>query len=199
MDAAGGINTYLHKVTAARKYLQNIVVEDDLRRRFGDDIVYLEGDACAIPVEDGSINKISMHHSFEHFQADSDSLFIREAQRMLCVGGRCVILPIFLGDVYVEVSRLPKENCPFDPAAQYIIDPSTRLTGGPTCGDFARVYDLAAFDQRVLRVIDRERFRVSIHEIYLDKRSVPYEDLPSHEAITRINFPYRALVLDRIS
>ncbi len=198
MDAAGGINTYLHKIDTAQKYMQNIVIGEDLRRRFGPEITYLEGDACSIPLEDASIDKISMHHSFEHFQGDSDSRFVEETQRLLKVGGKCCIIPIFLGDAYVEVSRLPKPECPFDPQATYLVDPSARLTGGPTSGDFARVYDFAAFERRVLEVIDRSRFKISMVEISIGGRSVPFEDLACHDTITKINFPYRAMVIERV-
>lgn len=199
MDAAGGENTYLHCIDVARRYMQNIVVSDELRAAFDADMQFLEGDARHIPVPDASIDKISMHHSFEHFQGTSDVDFIKEVQRILKVGGRCCIVPIFLGDHHVEVSHLPKPECPFDPEAEYIVDPRARLTGGGGSGDFARIYDLSAFHRRVLQQIDAERFQVSLHEVSMGGELVPFEDLPSHATITRINFPYRALLIERIT
>lgn len=46
--------------------------------------------------------------------------------------------------------------------------------------------------------IDPTRFRTSLFEISLSGKAVPFDDLASHAAISEINFPYRALVIDRV-
>jgi hypothetical protein len=54
----------------------------------------------SIPLPDGSVSKIALHCSFEHFEGNSDSGFIREAARLLCPGGKLVILPLYLSSIY---------------------------------------------------------------------------------------------------
>jgi len=58
------------------------------------------GDACKLPLKDETVSKISLHNSFEHFEGDSDILFIQEAQRVLKVGGKLLIVPLFFEDHY---------------------------------------------------------------------------------------------------
>lgn len=54
------------------------------------------GDAAALPLPDDFASGMGLHCSFEHFEGDSDSRFIREAGRVLKPGGRLVILPLYL-------------------------------------------------------------------------------------------------------
>lgn len=54
------------------------------------------GDASALPLADNFASGMGLHCSFEHFEADSDSRFIREAARVLRPAGRLVILPLYL-------------------------------------------------------------------------------------------------------
>src|SRR5262245_55057307 len=63
----------------------------------GDDI---GGDASHLPLQDESVSKISLHSSFEHFEGQSDIGFIREAGRILTVGGKMVIVPLFMEDTF---------------------------------------------------------------------------------------------------
>ncbi len=56
------------------------------------------GNAANIPLPDASIDRISLHCSFEHFEGDSDSGFIQEAGRILKPGGIACIVPIYLCD-----------------------------------------------------------------------------------------------------
>jgi len=59
------------------------------------------GDASSMPIPDGFATKMSMHCSFEHFEGDSDSRFIREAGRVLGPGGKLCIVPFYLRNRYV--------------------------------------------------------------------------------------------------
>ena len=197
MDAAGGFNTYIHRIECNKKYIQSIIISEQLRRFFGEGIDYIQSDAAQIPLPDSSLDKISCHHSFEHFQGNSDSDFITEIQRLLRPGGKCCIIPLFIADRYVEVSRARNSHCPFDRRAKYIVDPTARITGGESCGDFARIYDMAAFQERVIDFIDRERFSITLSELLMDGQHVPDFDLPCHAGITKVNYPYRALTIER--
>jgi hypothetical protein len=197
MDAAGGAHGYLSRLDCRRRTLQDIRISEATRQQLGDAVEYLEGDAASIPLPDGSVDRISCHHSFEHFQGDSDMTFIREVQRLLAPGGRCVILPIFLVDRYSEVTDRLSLTLKFDPASQRVIDPTAAIPGGRPSGHYARAYDLAAFRRRVLDNIDRSRFAVTIVAVTMDGAPVPDMARPCHRQATAFNFPYRALVIDR--
>lgn len=56
--------------------------------------------AASLPLPDGSVTKMALHCSFEHFEEDSDSGFIKEAARLLRVGGKVVIVPLYLASSY---------------------------------------------------------------------------------------------------
>lgn len=53
------------------------------------------GDAAAMPVADGFTDLLTLHCSFEHFEGDADSRFVREASRLLRPGGRLCIVPLY--------------------------------------------------------------------------------------------------------
>ena len=198
MDAAGGINTYADRIKCKKRYLQGVSASSELRSALGNEIDYIQGDAAKIDLPDESLTKISSHHSFEHFQSNSDSNFIKEVQRLLKVGGKCCIIPIFIADKYVEVSRSNKHQYHYDANSTYIIDSTARITGGASCGDYARIYDTSSFNKRVIDQIDREKFNISLSEVTIDGNSVPDFNLQCHEGITRINYPYRVLTIERI-
>ncbi len=96
------------------------------------------GTASRIPLKTGSVSKISLHNSFEHFEGRSDIRFIREAQRLLRPGGKLVIVPLFIGDVYSMVRD-----------AGWVDDEGTKHLWGEGA-QFARWYDLPRFKGRIL-------------------------------------------------
>ena len=199
MDVAGGVNTYIHKINSKARYMQSIDISNHLKMFLGNNIKYIESDAAKIPLPDKSLSKMSSHHSFEHFQDKSDVAFIEETQRLLKVGGKCCIVPIFIADNYIEVTRVNKPNCHFDKKSKYIADPTARITGGDSCGDYARIYDISSFQERIVDHIDRDRFRVTISEISIGGQNVPDFTLPCHTGITKVNYPYRSLTIERLN
>lgn len=198
LDAAGGVDSYLPNLPCRRRYLQDIRITDALRQRLGPSIEYVESGADAIPLANGSVDKISVHHSFEHFQAQADVGFLTEVQRLLSPGGRCCIVPLFVGLEYVELTDSFRGPPGFDPAALRIRDPTATLPGGEACGHFARVYDLSAFVRRVIGSIDTASFSVRLVEAVSRDRSLPDPSIPTHRSVARINFPYRALVVEHL-
>lgn len=58
------------------------------------------GDAGAMPLPDAFADTMSLHCSFEHFEGNADTRFVREAGRVLKPGGRCVIAPLYLFQVH---------------------------------------------------------------------------------------------------
>lgn len=75
---------------------------------YAQDLFYEEGihgnrigsDAASMPLPDGSVTKMALHCSFEHFEGQADSGFIREVSRLLKPGGRLVIVPLYLASTY---------------------------------------------------------------------------------------------------
>lgn len=196
LDAAGGVYTYLHRIPASMKILQDLKIPEQLKEELGPEILYLESDAGKIPLPDGSVDRICCHHSFEHFEGDADTRFILEVQRLLAPRGRACILPLFVADRYFELTNRLKLSKKFDVASRRVIDLSATLPGG---NSYARIYDLDALQRRVLRHINRSAFRVSILEIRMDGRAVPNLDLAANAQVAHVNRPFRALVIDRIS
>lgn len=83
MDAAGGEVGYLDKLDCKEKILQDIKISDLAKKKLGKKINYIEGDASLLPLPDMSVDRISCHHSFEHYQENSDVKFINQVQRVL--------------------------------------------------------------------------------------------------------------------
>ena len=197
MDAAGAAHSYLPNISCTTKYLQDIRISQYHKTKLGNDIEYLESDAGSIPLPDESIDKISCHHSFEHFQGNSDTLFINEVQRLLKPGGRCSIIHIFIGSRFLEVTDAISFKRKFDGKSRRVIDPTAAIPGGRQCGNYARIYDLGAFQERVMGSIDPDKFKVTISELRLNGDILPDLTLDCHKHVTAINRPYRALTIER--
>ena len=71
------------------------------------DIKYITGSICSIPLRSGTVDAITCHHSFEHFEGNVDVEFMLEALRLLAVGGKIIICPIFITNGYFEITNLP--------------------------------------------------------------------------------------------
>ncbi len=194
LDAAGGVYTYLDRLTARERYLHDLAIGPGLRERLGPQVKYLESDAAAIPLPDASVDRIACHHSFEHFEGDADMGFVAEIQRLLRPGGRACILPIFVGDTYYEVTTHFTLAKRYDPTARRLIDPTANVPGG---NGYARIYDPPALRRRVLDRVDRRAFAVEVVELRLDGKPVPDLTIPRNRKVTRINCPFRALVITR--
>ena len=197
MDVAGGIYTYLDKLESKERYLQDIMISQELKNSLGEKVEYIESDVREINLPDDSIDKISCHHSLEHFQADSDILFTKEIQRLLNLNGKCCVLPIFIADRYVEVTNALTFNKKFDSRSKFIIDPTAIIPGGKESGKYSRIYDLKAFQERILNNIDYSEFKVTISELRMDGDAVPDLTLKCHRDIAAIERPYRAMVIER--
>lgn len=197
IDVGGGELSYVPRLPCKKKYLQDIHISNKVKELYDQEVQFLECDACKIPLDDQSIDKICVHHSFEHFQKNSDTDFIHEVQRLLKPGGVARIIPIFLADHYLEITDEFYLDRKFDDAAKSIIDPIFFLPGGNGCGNYARVYDLNAFHRRVLSHIDDEYFKYEMIEIHLNNQPIPDVSLKVHRHITKINHPYRLLRITR--
>jgi len=59
--------------------------------------------AAALPIEAAWADAASLHCAFEHFAGDADSGFIREMARVLKPGGKCVIVPLYVGPQHLNL------------------------------------------------------------------------------------------------
>ena len=198
MDSAGGADTYLMLLKCNKRYLQDIHISEEVKFTFGSDIEYIQSNVDNIPLPEESIDKLSCHHSFEHFQGDIDILFLKEIQRLLKPRGKCCVIPIFIADRYVEITDSFTFDKKYDFDSERIIDPTSLLPGGDDCGNYARVYNIKAFEKRVIKNIDFDKFKVTIAELVIDRKLIPDLALKCHKHITRINYPYRLLLIAKL-
>lgn len=78
------------------------------------------GNAASMPVDDGFADIMTLHCSFEHFEGDSDSRFVREAGRVLRPGGRLCILPFYTHSTYsiqTDPATWETQSVEFEPEA----------------------------------------------------------------------------------
>lgn len=103
------------------------------------------GSAEHLPFWDGAIARMTLHCSFEHFEGDADSAFIREAARVLRPGGRLCILPLYVADVYHNITdpEVNRDGLVFDDGAAI-----AEVRGWDN--RFGRWYDAEALARRVL-------------------------------------------------
>lgn len=108
--------------------------------------------AANLPLPTGSVSKMSLFNSFEHFEGDDDSAFIREAGRVLTPGGRLCIVPLFIGP-------------------EYVVEPQGGWTDGAGVkhcwgegARFSRIYDVRRFEDRILRFCDRFQVQLLVVE-----------------------------------
>lgn len=198
LDAAGGRYTYINQLKCSKKILQDLHISEQFKTGMSKDVELLECGVSQISLEDEGVDKISCHHSFEHFQGDADIMFIREVQRLLRPKGRCCIIQVFIADHYVEITDKFSFDLRFDSRAKQIIDPSAAIPGGNGCGNFARVYDLQAFQQRIVNNIDTTRFKVELLELRMGNKVLPDLSLTCHKRVTAVNRPFRVLSIEKL-
>jgi hypothetical protein len=62
------------------------------------------GNAAEIPLPDSSLDGMTLHCTFEHFEGNADSAFIRECARLLKPGGKTVILPLYVNTNWTNIT-----------------------------------------------------------------------------------------------
>jgi len=121
-------------------YSQDLIFDDGLHGR------KIGGDAGNMPVNDGFATKMALHCSFEHFEKEADTRFIKEASRVLNKGGKLCILPLYLSEKYLilsDPSVVPKDENPFE-------DDVTIHCVKSYGNRHGRFYDVANFINRVV-------------------------------------------------
>lgn len=125
---------FVHEKVGCKTYRQDLYYMK--KGIHGSDI---GGDASNLPLKDETVTKISLHNSFEHFEGESDIGFIKESQRVLAMGGKMIINPVFFEDVY----RVETNAGWVDEAGEH------HLWGKGA--RFGRFYDVEQFMERVIK------------------------------------------------
>ena len=196
LDAAGGRSRYLHALKG-NGHNGDLYLTDHLYSGLSkkDGIQVVGGDISKLDLHDCSIDKISCHHAFEHFQEDKDMLFIKEIERLLAPGGRAVITPLFVGEKYIECWNVNHEK-KFDEDAILLIDKSASIPGADDDGHFARIYDIQSLKSRIFKTAESCGLAYSVVEMRIDGNRMP--DMTKNFG-SNLNFPLRALVLDKLN
>lgn len=117
-------------------------------------------DATRIPLPDGFASKIALHCAFEMFENDADIRFIPEAYRILKPGGKMVIIPLYIHNLYhaEQNPRLDRRGLDYQGAERY---------WRPNFVRFARFYSVEAFKQRIVN--NMADFHLNIYSIENEK------------------------------
>ena len=195
LDAAGGQFSYAGRLNCSRRILQDIRISEKIKSQ-GNQVEYLECSCASIPLEDQSVNKISCHHSIEHFRDDADIRFIVEVQRLLGPGGKCVIVPLFISDQHYLLTDTPGFAF-WDEQGEKITDVTATLPGGTGSGNFSRIYSVNSFKERILDAIDRTNFHATLHFVKMGGNEIPDERHFFTSGQAKMNLGYRALLIER--
>ena len=183
MDVGVEKSSYYRILSCREIYLQDIIYPPGLKR-LDDRTFCLGGDAASLPLPKESVDKISLHHTFEHFEGGKDRQFIKQSFRILKPEGKMCIIPLLLCDEYTEVHRFPGRA--FDPLARRVIDPTTTLAT-----PFARLYDIETLQTRILAQ-PPEGVEYTLYEITVDDEDTP--DMSKNLGV-KINRPMRCLLI----
>ena len=196
LDAAGGRSNYL-KAVKKNSGINDLYLTDHIfegLRQLNDGIKIVGGDISSIHLENNSISKIACHHAFEHFQAEKDVEFIKEAYRLLKDGGVLVIIPLFLTDIYVECWNIETSEH-FDENSIVIIDKTASIPGADDDGHFARFYNMDALKNRIISPAEKLGFECEIIECHIDGNIIP--DMSTNFG-SIINRPLRAIKFHKV-
>jgi SAM-dependent methyltransferase len=141
---------------AKKHYGLTKVYRQDLLNEPGVNGELIGSNAAEIPLASESVDVMTLHNSFEHFEEDSDVGFIKEANRVLRPGGRVCIIPLFLsnrhyiGTCKAEIlreGRIPN----FGVGTTIICD---TISGEHEYPIYSRHYDYNALNKRLLSVLE---------------------------------------------
>lgn len=134
------------------------VIDLDLEYKQGRHGFRIGAPASRIPLESQYVTHIVTFCAFNCFEGEDDTALLEEAARILAPGGQLIIVPLCIGDEYVNL---------FDPlmiGSVERLDPHARSAALPGWGNaFGRWYDRRAFEGRILR--HAGAFSVEIHRI----------------------------------
>ena len=124
--------------------------------------IKIGGNSAKLPVQDHSVDLMTLHNSIEHLEGNADSKFIEECVRALKKSGEVTILPIFLEKEhinYINPTCNPK-NLLVDREAKKIF-----VYGHPR---FMRHYSAETFKARILKPSQGE-FKIDLFRIIVSE------------------------------
>lgn len=197
LDAAGGGKAeYIRALMEFTKLRLTAYCQDSLLDgKNSDGITYIGGSIEAIPLPDESLDGISCHHSFEHFRNDLDVKFIQEAVRLLRVGGKLAITPLFLTNEYAEIWNNKHVETYEPEKATTIIDRTGSFAGWGPYEGFARTYSPVAFKERILDNLP-SNCNAKLCKVLLDGSPVPDIKKNYHQPL--LNAQMKALLITKV-
>ncbi|MEH2457049.1 methyltransferase domain-containing protein [Nostoc sp.] len=196
LDAAGGEKAeYIKALMAVSNFKLTAYCQDSLLDgKAADGIKYIGGSIDAIPLPDESLDGISCHHSFEHFRDDLDIEFIKEAVRLLRVGRKLVIAPLFLANEYAEIWNNKQIQKSSVETAITIFDNTATFAGWGPYEGFARTYSPAAFKARIIDNLP-SNCQAKIYKVFVDGKPVPDIKKNYHQPL--LNSEMKVLVITK--
>jgi SAM-dependent methyltransferase len=103
-------------------------------------------DATFMPVGSNMVDGVALHCAFEAFEGDADIRLIPEVDRVLKPGGKMVVLPLYMHQIYyVDSSPLAdRRGLDYQGALRVWREDRGRVR-------FSRKYNVAAFYQRIVK------------------------------------------------
>lgn len=199
LDAAGGGSAEFPRYAAAYTNKDLRFICQDARpigdqSTCGINVDFVSGSIDNVPLGDGSLNAISCHHSFEHFNGDLDVRFIKECLRLLAPGGKLVIVPFFVSNIYAEIWN-KKPVATRDRGAEVIYDWTASFPGWGPYEGFARTYSSKMAKERIFSVIPSGQFEAEVYSVLLDGRACPDMNYASYQPL--VNSDMKALRIAR--
>ncbi len=161
MDVGSWFSTYPDIISAkyhCKVYAQDLAYPEGIHDE------KIGGDASRLPLPDNSISKVALHCTYEHFEGESDSRFIREAGRVLTPGGRLVIVPLYIHQhytIWTDPSLFDSSRIPVDEGA-------TTYKNLGWNNRFGRHNSPESLQQRVARHAEEVDFKVLVIENVAD-------------------------------
>ena len=197
LDAAGGYESEFARYICDKKNITVYCQDANKIKNPHSDIQnfkFIRGSVDKIPLPEKSIDLITCHHSFEHFEGDLDIKFIKECTRLLSKKGKLLITPIFLTNNYCEITNLFSKKKYYDPDAKFFYDPTASFPGWGDFQGFARTYDNEAFQKRILKNISGE-FIVEIYSVFFENEPAPKFNYAYYQP--KLNMNMKALLIKR--
>ena len=152
-------------VASERSVFPDVVATTVGARVFRLDLIYppgihgdrIGGSADEMPLPAGSVDKLFLHNSFEHFEGDIDTRFVREALRVLRPGGGLCVVPLYLSARHQIVTDplVDRSGIEWDPDAEVVERIGHR-------NRFGRFYSAETLAERVLKPAFECGFRAEI-------------------------------------
>jgi len=139
-------------------YPEATVYQQDLLYINGINGIKMGGSAAHLPIDDDSVDFMTLHNSIEHFEGNADTEFIRECGRVLKPNGEVMILPIFL-----EKEPIQYINPTINPKG-LVKDSNTRCLYVYGRSRFMRRYSADTLKERIIKPA-QGKFKIELFKI----------------------------------